>query len=694
MKLNITQKDLPTHPSIQTRAIFLLVTTIILLGAGYMVTGAIFPQEVHLANIFQGGLLLVIFGSFLLEDKFVKPADAFVNGVAATISLIPVFESWKNLIWVAVFIYCLLVAATGFVSLLIGKQDGTKPLLHSVSKVSYQLSTTFGKSHVIFSIVFLHAIYSFYRTDSIEAVALIGLWGIYVVLWPLKIPHILEAIFSPREPTTHIGTIIRVENPNLIRVELKRDRIWLTNDVLVACLGDGRQRSIIPLFEEVHDETVIGTGILADGSVSMISNPVRGSTYTVTNIIDENRKQIIGLVKESSRIAELRFETWCPDLLEQGVLVYCQIGKEQIYYQIEDAATSEEPLERHRHGFQTVVAAQIGTIDEKVGFKKYNWLPEMNSPVYLAEELATEPELDSSHFVLGTAPGSEVQIVCDLEKLISHHTAILGVTGAGKTELAFQIIRQAIENQVKVLCVDITGDYLDSLSSAEGLNPVQLSISDELATDLGEKLFDVETGTFGAPKEKKVLKEFADGLRQEISETVTNFLDGDELLGIFTIPTISNTRATVFATEMYLTSIFEYARNPDNEQQILVVLEEAHTVVPEASTMGLGDFDSKAMVAKIAQIALQGRKYKVGLLVIAQRTATVSKTVLTQCNTIIAFASFDQTGIQYLSHFFGEYANKLPNLTFLQALAFGKGVKAERPIVVEMPYNEELAPKT
>jgi len=41
--------------------------------------------------------------------------------------------------------------------------------------------------------------------------------------------------------------------------------------------------------------------------------------------------------------------------------------------------------------------------------------------------------------------------------------------------------------------------------------------------------------------------------------------------------------------------------------------------------MGLGDFDSRGLVGKISQIALQGRKYGIGLLVISQRTATVVK---------------------------------------------------------------------
>jgi DNA helicase HerA-like ATPase len=121
---------------------------------------------------------------------------------------------------------------------------------------------------------------------------------------------------------------------------------------------------------------------------------------------------------------------------------------------------------------------------------------------------------------------------------------------------------------------------------------------------------------------------------------------------------------------------------------VLLVVEEAHTVMPEANTMGLGDFDSRGLVAKIAQVALQGRKYLVGLLVIAQRTATVSKTVLTQCNTVVSFSCFDDTSLNFLGNCFGAtHTSAIPNLQSLQAVIFGKGVNSQRPIIVQIPFD-------
>lgn len=367
-------------------------------------------------------------------------------------------------------------------------------------------------------------------------------------------------------------------------------------------------------------------------------------------------------------------------------MVFCHIGNNKVYYQVSDALTTQEAFEKNRHGFQVVEAHQLGTFHSRKGFKKFAWLPEANTPIFLAEQSiqGVELKLSNSEMSLGTIPGSDIQIVCNIDEMISHHTAILGVTGSGKTELAFRIIRQAIENDVKVFCVDMTGQYINQL---KGFDPKELSVNEKLADELGQKLHEVETGPYRAGEEKKTLKKFTDDLRKDIDDMVSDFLKDSASVGIFTLHSISNTKATIHATEIYLSSIFQHNhRKTTDRHRILIVLEEAHTVIPESNTMGLGDFDSKGMVAKIAQIALQGRKYDVGLLVIAQRTATVSKTVLTQCNTVITFSSFDQTALSFLSNIYGsDHTSKISNLPSFHTLAFGKGIKSERPVIVELP---------
>lgn len=120
------------------------------------------------------------------------------------------------------------------------------------------------------------------------------------------------------------------------------------------------------------------------------------------------------------------------------------------------------------------------------------------------------------------------------------------------------------------------------------------------------------------------------------------------------------------------------------------MLEEAHTVVPEWNFSGVSDKVSQPLLNSIAQIALQGRKYNIGLLVIAQRTANVSKTILTQCNTIVSFQEFDKTSSDFLANYFGQdIVSSLPKLKFRQAIAAGKAFRSSVPMIFEVPEIQE-----
>ena len=107
--------------------------------------------------------------------------------------------------------------------------------------------------------------------------------------------------------------------------------------------------------------------------------------------------------------------------------------------------------------------------------------------------------------------------------------------------------------------------------------------------------------------------------------------------------------------------------------------------------MGAGfDNDTQWIVGRISQIALQGRKYGVGLLIVSQRTALVSKSILSQCNTCITFSLFDKTSLDDLGNVYSSgHVQSIPNLRFLEAIAYGKAIKSERPIIIKLDYVEE-----
>lgn len=166
-------------------------------------------------------------------------------------------------------------------------------------------------------------------------------------------------------------------------------------------------------------------------------------------------------------------------------------------------------------------------------------------------------------------------------------------------------------------------------------------------------------------------------------------------MGILELPELSNTSFILEFTQLVIDSIFHYAKEQyqqgKNKKSILIVLEEAHTLVPETTSLGdLGDYGAnKALVNKIGQIALQGRKYGVGFMVIAQRTANVSKTVLTQCNTVICFQAFDETSFAFLGNYLGkDLARVLPHLKQYHAVVAGKAMKSSVPMIVDLTEKQ------
>lgn len=684
------------------RVVILITALVAVCVLSYFITGSAIPTDPKNGLIFQNALLLIVLGSALLEYKFTKPADSAINGLLGCITLITVYRLAPTVGWWLVFAYCLVVFLLATVCVAVSSGPAVGGWREKVAGVTYRPSVVFGKARVLFSIVFLAAVFWFYGMRSPQTAALVLFWGIFVAIWPLGVPEFLSAL-RPRDTATTeaVGRVVRTDWPNVVRVALDPGATWSRRSPKVLQQSDGRQCYVVPLYHQVQEDAVLGTGLCVGEVEEPLAKLTPGAVYNAgaTGLTPEQMlggeatSKLIGFVDVDSSIGRIRFETWEPDMCKEGLLVWCKLGDKKVHYQITEGQTKEEGLEKDRHGYQVAIASQLGEYDPAQGFVKYPWLPRMNTPVFAEpEEYGEDINLpDDRDFVFGNIPGSRIKMSGPFADILDYHTAILGVTGSGKTELAFEMLRHAVNQGTKVVCIDLTAKYEGRLSD---LKPADLSISGELSGDLGAKLTDVETGKYGAADEKKALNEFSAKLREDISASIGAFIeskDEGQRLGIITLNEISNTKATIFITEIYLTCLLNYAKeHPDTCPRILLVVEEAHTVMPETSTMGLGDYDSRGLVAKIAQIALQGRKYGVGLLVIAQRTATVSKSVLTQCNTLIAFSCFDDTSLGFFKNFFGEaHTAAIPNLPFLNVVAFGKGVRSQRPVIVEIPFDKE-----
>ena len=91
--------------------------------------------------------------------------------------------------------------------------------------------------------------------------------------------------------------------------------------------------------------------------------------------------------------------------------------------------------------------------------------------------------------------------------------------------------------------------------------------------------------------------------------------------------------------------------------RLCIVYEEAHSLIPEWSSVAAEGGD-KTATAQTARAILQGRKFGLGCLLITQRTANITKTILNQCNTIFAMRTFDDTGKDFLANYIGHDYNQ------------------------------------
>lgn len=648
--------------------------------------------------------------STLSAPFFIRPRDSLANALVSapmlfTVDLASVPALGRELDtfrWVSLGIVVLTAVLSAVAIGLQASSANPTGWRGSASRFTYKLAVPLGNEAVMFTPPALLSIVGFYQQRPSAMLWLAALWVLIVTVKPVQLLlQTWDALWSGKAVAAVpelIGQVTRVDDPNIIRVALTSRTSWKPDRLHKARLAGDRHVVVIPLFVQTQDDQLIGTGLCCDGN----AGPRIGEGQVWTGGNDESVADAIkrlagadsptglaGFIVESSTIAAIAFEVAHDQKLVEGSVVFVRDRDQTVYYQVLNAETKEELFTQNPRGTHVVVAGQLGIRDATGRFTKYGWVPPMNAPVFLPGPIAAPHAVataSSDDFTLGTVAQTGMNVTASLSDLADYHTAVLGVTGTGKTELVLDMIRAHVKAGRKVFCVDCTGEYEPRLVD---LMPTKLGFDTAALTKLDELVNDAEHGEYSAAKERKALHEWVESNQDSVNTTVATFLSSDTgQVGIFDLPDIANSRASLRATEMYISAIFAWAKKNRKARDVVVVLEEAHTVVPEMNAFGFDKADTTAVVARMAQIALQGRKYGVGLLLVSQRTALVSKTLLSQCNTSICFAMYDKTGLDYLSSVFAsEHVRAIPNLRFLQGIAFGKAIKSERPIIFEIPKD-------
>lgn len=387
------------------------------------------------------------------------------------------------------------------------------------------------------------------------------------------------------------------------------------------------------------------------------------------------------------------------DEATEGAVLEATIKGTPVLYQITDGLTREEIFShRNTRGYARAEARKIGRWDaDKGSFKLVKWIPTMHSPVH--QSIGPSEELDET--AIGNLPSTKYPVrIKNLHELVTHNTALLGILGVGKSFLAIELLERMFEEGIKVVCLDLTNQYAQELASfydadgeAECLTKIQ-SAADKDRDNQEESrskggsfenlkaaiLEDVNAFLSDDCAAKLKIYNPAQVTASIQTRDLRSAKDGTGWAQVAPLRETTPAEITRIVAESCLAVCQDEMR--DNAK-VCLVFEEAHSLVPEFNNLTV-DSDKHA-VAGTARAILQGRKYGLGCLLISQRTANVTKTILNQCNTVFAFRTFDDTGMAFLENYLGpDYAHVLPSLEERHVVFFGKASSCENPILMRV----------
>lgn len=709
--------DMPLKQS--TRVVLLAVDVLLLLLFSWLAFGSLIPPLGNPGFWFYTALLSLLLGSRLVTPFYSKPVDVISYAVPAVVALFLVneWQKWgedERVLFVLAISYCALVGLGAFVQIF--TKDARHELLKQFADSLRVAVDILGSPQVIFSVVMWFAIYAFHRSSADQLLWILAAWALTVAFSPiegfLKLAKKLRYRWRPGQLPSVVGEVIAYQNPNIVLfrqipgAEAAFGAPLMINDphapprIAVALDYVGRDEGMLRRAVEI-DAALPSAGLVNEGKVLPynIAARIEVNDIECTDLrsaaILADLDSLVGIVAAETTIERLYFEVIKNEGLEEGRLVETFIGDKPVVYQIVSGLTKEEIVhQKNTYGYARAQAQKIGIWKpEDSRFELVKWLPSLNAPVFLKEEQDSPADPNA----VGHFPRTNFSALFrSIPELVTHNTAILGILGIGKSSLAFELVERVLSQGIKVICLDLTDEYAEELKEF-----CYDSSSDELYRGL--------TRIVGEKGKKVVSKNVEEGgskpaFASALDEYLERFIHNDlgKYLLVFnpsqyeiwrqdskpykeeaSMASLSATEITQLFTEAALKACQKLGKAEKGTARVCVVYEEAHSLIPEWNAI-VNEGDRSA-VNGTARAILQGRKFGLGCILVTQRTANVTKTILNQCNTIFAMRTFDDTGKEFLSNYIGsDYASVLPSLQERQAVFFGKASKCENPILIRL----------
>ena len=354
----------------------------------------------------------------------------------------------------------------------------------------------------------------------------------------------------------------------------------------------------------------------------------RSNSICSVEILEESDVSTLGFAAEGSteRTIEVHPVT---DLTYGKPLLIRGSDQRDILYQV-----SALRLERRAWDNSSVIepratAVQVGSINPlgELSFEPY--LPRPYQVVVSPSTL--EVNLPTNFKRIGVIEGTAIEIGLDPHTAKQSHLAVLGMSGMGKTTLARRL-SSLLSGDAVVIAVDGTGEYRSRL----GFPSLPAPVEDNLST-LGEWVLE---------------------LRGEPAGAFSNFL-----------------------RSVMTTASLEYEGLGPITSRVLL-LEEAHSFLPEWNFASRTQQDP---VNQSCRFILQARKFGLSFIFVSQRTAVISKSALSQCESYVIFRTLDQTSLDYIESVVGkEMRAAVSSLRRYQAICVGPAFNTSSPVIVSV----------
>ena len=683
------------------------------------------------------GLAALAINILLLSVFFDSPKDVIASSLNALILLISLsfVSNFSHFLLIGLIIYvsiCLLLSVVSV--MLYNPEENAGSMKQRLSTFLKEIVVSIGAARVLFSILIASILIHIYSNEGIVFYVFVCMGLVLLVNEPIRqafisVFSLVKSLFIKRkiDRPDPIGHIVAVQAKDIFIVDLidinKRPPLNLFDFIEFKYGADSHYiRGFIVDRYYLDSQTKIK--VLRTSSQVINSNNKKEYSAYENNVAykvktptkDEQNilERFVGTVIEHSDMKQVNFEYSSKKMLSNGDLLVIEAKDKDektvnVLYQVTQAYTNIKILEnRNEIGLIQTKAAQLGVWREvERNFENYGWVSPISTSVMLANNVKG-PDKQDGEIALGTIEDTDFNVLVNIKDFVTHHTAILGTTGTGKSVFARKLIGHLKDSDIKIFCIDLTGDTRKYLNHQELVDTKEIISASEIVHDTkgnpngtvktNKKFYehltyytDLQESHYGrTPKEARIL---AGEIENHIKLKLQDFINSNtNNIGLLELSELSNTAETLEYTKIFFKVLFDLAKDGVFRQnRACIMMEEAHTLIPEWNAVGgTDDKTAKKLTNTIAQIALQGRKYNVGLFVIAQRTANVSKTILTQCNTIISFKQFDNTSKDFLINHFGDsFIDSLSMLKNRRAIIAGKALVSDVPIIFKVPEIEE-----